>query len=137
MKKIIILTATLVLTSCTVQIGGGEPEAAPTTEAPSTTSTSTTSTTTTTLPELTDEELYLLDVDLFTDLSIWYDDYTLIEFGRTVCEYFALGGDSAGLAQIIYEAGLANGTSDDIMMDFATAAGLAVTYFCPEWSSRV
>lgn len=136
MKKITILTASLILTSCTVQIGGGEPEAAPTTEVSTTTSTTTTSTTTT-LPEMTDEEMYLMDVGLFTGLRTWYDDNTLVEFGKTVCEYFALGGDSAGLAQIIYEAGLANGTSDDIMMDFAAAAGLAVTYFCPEWSYKV
>lgn len=136
MKKTLTIIALLAISGCTVQIGGKESVSAPTTDASTTTSTTSTSTTTT-LPEMTDEDLYLMDVDTFTNLRAWYDDYTLVEFGKTVCEYFALGGDSAGLAQIIYEAGLANGTSDDIMMDFAAAAGLAVTYFCPEWSYKV
>lgn len=138
MKKTLATIAIIIASGCTVQIGGGE-EAAPTTTVAKTTTTtsSTTTTTTTTLPEPTTEEQYLLDVAAFTSLGLLYDDFTILEFGRMVCEYFSLGGDSEGLAAIIYEAGLANNSSEDLMMDFAGAAGLAVTNLCPEWSYKV
>lgn len=138
MKKAIVLTVLTLTSACTVQIGGAKAEPLPTTTtSTSTTSTTTTSTTSTTLPRLTDEDLYVLDVVDYTDLDLWYDDWTILEFGRTVCEYFDTGGTSAGLAEIIYDAGIANGTSEEIMLDFASAAGFAVSRLCPEHSSRV
>lgn len=138
MKKTLAAIAVIIVSGCTVQIGGGESEsAATTTTVAKTTTTTSSTTTTTTVPELTAEEQYLLDVAEFTSLGLLYDDFTILEFGRMVCEYFSLGGDSEGLATIIYEAGLANNSSEDLMLDFAGAAGLAVTNLCPEWSYKV
>lgn len=137
MKKTIVLTALTVASACTVQIGGAKAEPPPTTTTTTTTTSTTTTSTTTTLPRLTDEDLYVLDVVDYTGLDLWYDEWTIREFGRTVCDYFDNGGTSAGLAEIIYDAGIANGTSEEIMLDFASAAGFAVSRLCPEHSSRV
>lgn len=138
MKKSLALAAAILVSGCTVQIGGSdEAQPATTTTVAKTTTTTSSTTTTTTLPPVTAEEQYLLDVAEFTSLGLLYDDFTILEFGRMVCEYFSLGGDSEGLAAIIYEAGLANNSSEDLMMDFAGAAGLAVTNLCPEWSYKV
>lgn len=136
MRKTIAMTV-LLLSACTVQIGGGA-DAPETTAATTTTSTTTTTVApTTTEPELDTEEMYLLDVILYTDLDDWYDDRTILEFGYTVCDYFSTGGTNEGLAEIIYDAGVANGASEDVMLAFAGAAGVAVSWLCPEHSWKV
>lgn len=136
MKKTVLLI-TFILTACTINVGDKA-------NAPETTAATTTIVTTTTTTEIVEttvridpEEVYLQDVKLLTDLDIWYDDYFILEYGRTVCDYFDQGGDKEGLVQIIFDAGLASNASEDMMMAFAGAAGIAVTDLCPEHEWKI
>lgn len=132
MRKMSVLLA-LAVTGCTVQVGGRS--SAPVT-VPSTTTTTVT-VPATTVPVTTarppdEDDLYLADVKATTDFGLWYDDTQIVDYGHTVCDYVAAGGDSSGFVAIIVDAGAESDASDTMMMAAAAAADLAISDLCPE-----
>lgn len=109
-------------------------------QAPTDSTTAVTAPATTQAPipvEASAEDQFLERVERDTNLVGVMTTAEMLEFGQVTCDFFANGGTSAILAEIIYETGLENNLTDAQMGDFAILAGIAVDEFCPEYWDRV
>lgn len=113
--------------------------------APSTTLPKPTTTVETTVPEETfltaptttlsfdEEEFYIAMVKSETDLEWTYSDAEILNFGYGFCDMvdqgYSMDDIFTAMAQIQIEQGL----SEQFMLDIASAFGMAVPAFCPEY----
>lgn len=81
---------------------------------------------------MSDEDYFVADVRYETSIGSFMTDYDILETGYMICDFYRAGGTSEELAAIIYESGLSSGAGEDVMLDFAALAGLAVTWLCPD-----
>lgn len=111
---------------------------------PATTVTSTTAVVETTVPETTEPVRYISDDELFlnavnseTSLGRTLTDRELLELGNTMCEFLRAGGTTDELIAMILEAGNSTGVGEDMMLDYAGVAGLAVAFLCPDQGWKI
>jgi hypothetical protein len=107
-----------------------------------TTTTAATTTTTTQVAEVitqyvSDRDLYVRDVYAVTRLPLWLTDSQIVQYGYLICQYFDRGNKPTDLAQLIYKFGVQSNVTQEQMLDLASAAGLAVTYLCPQYSGLI
>lgn len=112
-------------------------------EAPTTTTAATT--TTEAPPETTeppveyisDDELFLNAVSDETSLGMSFSDRELLDLGNTMCQFLRAGGTADELIQMIVDTGMSSGVSEQVMLDYAGLAGLAVRFLCPDQGWKI
>lgn len=144
MKRVATALIALSTTACTVQVAA--PESAPTS-----TTTTVEATTTTVAPPTSPEtyltappttapdpeRLFVADVLRETSLGSSLTTRQIIDFGWAVCTYLTSGGTGEGVIELIMQAGSETGASDQMMLDYAGASGLAVARLCPSEGWRI
>jgi len=131
-----VAVVALAVTGCTREIVVVQ-EPAPTTTVKQTTTTVEKTTTTTTTEYVSIDDQYLAAVKRETTLEQVATDMDLLNLGYMICTYLESGGDSAGLAEIIYTAGMSSGAGEAEMMQYARLAGIAAAWLCPEQGWRL
>lgn len=137
MRRLLALAAVAVtVTACTPKVVMVAP---PTTLAPSTTVAPTTTepapvTTAYRPATVNPERQYIRDIYVETNIGDFLDEDKLMAFGYLVCSHYQGGGTDAGLVDMMYKAGVANNLSDSQMLEWASAAGIAVRNLCPEYA---
>ena len=124
MKKVVL--SALIAIPLTVSACSGQDRVvivrdtvAPTTQPEATTTTEKFIYTPTTVPYVGREDRYLFGVMNETTLGFYYTETQILSFGYMVCQYYDQGGTDEGLVEVIYNAGVANYASDDVMLAFA------------------
>ena len=85
---------------------------------------------TTTVTYFNPEDVFLSAVLNETTLGIYYTETQILSFGYLVCQHYSNGGTSDELVESIYNAGVANNATDDVMLAFAEASGIALRELC-------
>lgn len=129
MKKTIVAIIAMAATAC----GGAEEKVVylPSTDAPKTTAKSPTPTTEAQTDWLSDEDAFLMGVQLGADGPVYADDETTIETGYAICASLDAG---ATLEEISIIAVTQAGGDERILTLFAAVTASAVYNFCPEYS---
>jgi hypothetical protein len=140
MRKTLTVLLAISATACTVQVTPSQ--SAPTTTPVETTAAPTTSTSevflTTPPTEAFDpEQEFVRDVLRETSLGSSLTTRQIIDFGWAVCDYLVTGGTGDGVIDLILQAGSETGASEQIMLDYAGASGLAVAWLCPDQSWKI
>jgi hypothetical protein len=136
-RTLIITTiAALAVTGCTREIVVVQ-EPAPTTTVVTTTTVEATTTTKAPPVRISDDELFLDQVKSETSLYPAMSNADILEMGYTMCEFLRAGGTAEELIQVILDAGAENSVSEQVMLDYAALAGLAVANLCPDMGWKI
>lgn len=134
MKKTAAAIGILMLASCTTSKGEViELSTTTVVEAPTTTTIAATTTTYAPIEEFNPEQFYLEMVKSETDLEWLYNDYDLLQFGYGFCDFLDQGYDIDAIFTAMVEIQSTEGLSESFMLDVASAFGMAVPSFCPEY----
>lgn len=138
MKKTII-TSTLALGILTGCSGGTKTVyvPVPVTAAPTTVTLPPVTAPPTTVSRVSVDDLYIEEVRDRTTQLWSLSDNELLEFGYLTCSHFQNGGTNEALLDMIIQAAIDNGTSEEIMLDIAGVTGIAVAVLCPEYSWKL
>lgn len=134
MKKTAAIAGILMLAGCATSKGEViELSTTTVVEAPTTTTIAATTTTETTIPPFNEEEFYIEMVKSETDLEWQYNDYDILQFGRGFCDMLDQGYAIDDIFTAMAEIQITEGLSEQFMLDIASAFGMAVPAFCPEY----